>query len=144
MTDTITTRAVVPSTIPVRVNAERSLWLRISEPEVRIASPTFIGSLVAEGFDRVEARRLHRGIEAEDDADTNGEQKAGQHDLGRDDDRLLDELAHGLGEGDPETKPEHAAEQGDHDALHEELRHDVEAGGSQGLARPHLANAFVE
>jgi hypothetical protein len=39
MTDTITTRAVVPSTIPTRVRAERSLWLQISAAEVRAASP---------------------------------------------------------------------------------------------------------
>ena len=44
ITDTMTTSAVVPSTIPARVRIERSLWPRISATEVRTDSVRFIYS----------------------------------------------------------------------------------------------------
>ncbi len=44
----------------------------------------------------------------------------------------------------PSAEAQQSADDGDDDALHQELGHDVEARGAQGLARAHLTNAFVE
>src|SRR3989304_3115920 len=143
MTDTMTTSAVVPSTMPTSVRAERSLWARISASEVRTASVTYT-LLVPQGFDRVQARRADRGVEAEEDAHAHRERQAEQHDLRRQHHRLLDHPAHRGGEADAEAEPDEAAEDRDDDALDQELRHDVEAGGAERLARAHLAHAVVE
>src|SRR5512141_2054164 len=75
ITDTITTNAVVPSTMPTRVRAERSLWLQISAAEVRAASP-ICTLLVPQGFDGVEPRGADRRVEAEEYADRHREREA--------------------------------------------------------------------
>src|SRR5512135_3217109 len=143
MTETITTRAVVPSTIPTRVSVERSLWLQISAAEVRAASP-ICTLLVPQGLDGVEAGGPDRRVEAEEDADRHREHEAEDHVLGGHDHRLLDEAAHRVGEADPEAEAEEAARDRHHDALDEELGEDVEARGAEGLAGADLADPLVE
>src|SRR3990172_3806334 len=143
ITETITTSAVVPSTMPTSVRPERSLCARISAREVRTASVTYT-LLVPQGFDRVEAGGADRGVEAEEDSPRHGERQAEQHDLRRQHHRLLDHPAHRGGEAHPEPEPEQAAEDRDNDALHQELRHDVEPRRAERLARGHLAHALVE
>src|SRR5512139_3221450 len=113
MTDTITTRAVVPSTIPTRVRAERSLWLQISAAEVRTDSP-ICTLLVPQGFDGVEAGGPDRGVEAEEDPDRHREHEAEEHVLGGHHHRLLDEVAHRLGEPDAEAEAEETADDRHH------------------------------
>src|SRR5262245_35691364 len=97
MTETMTTRAVVPSTIPSRVSIERSLWLRISATEVRTDSETFT-LLVPQGLDGVQPRRLDGRVEPEEDADEDREAEAEGHDGWGQHHRLLDEVADHLGE----------------------------------------------
>src|SRR5512143_3552151 len=143
MTETMTTRAVVPRTIPTRVRAERSLWLQISAAEVRAASP-ICTLLVPQGFDGVEAGGADRGVEPEEDPDRHREDEAEEHVLGSHDHRLLDEAAHRVGEADPEAEAAEAAHDRHHHALDEELGEDVEPGGAEGLPRAHLADPLVE
>src|SRR5512134_1382165 len=138
ITETITTSAVVPSTMPTSVRPERSLCARISASEVRTASVTYT-LLVPQGLDRVEAGGADRGVEAEEDPHPHGERQAERHDLRRQHHRLLDHPAHRRGEADAEAEPDQAPEDRDHDALHQELRHDVEARRAERLARAHLA-----
>src|SRR5512134_3315115 len=78
MTDTITTSAVVPRTMPTRVRVERSLWLQISAAEVRAASP-ICTLLVPQGFDGVEAGGADGRIEPEEDPDRHREGEAEHH-----------------------------------------------------------------
>src|SRR5512143_2242189 len=120
MTDTITTSAVVPSTMPTRVSVERSLWLQISAAEVRAASP-ICTLLVPQGLDGVEAGGPDRGVEAEEDPDRDREDEADDHVLDGHDHRLLDEVAHRVGEADAQAEAEQPARDRHHHALDEEL-----------------------
>src|SRR3990172_12974397 len=127
ITETITTSAVVPSTIPTSVRAERSLWARISASEVRTASVTYT-LLVPQGFDGIEARGADGGVEAEEDPHRHREEEADQHVQRGHHHRLLDEGAHGGGEADAEAEAQKAAHHPHHNALHHELGQDVETG----------------
>src|SRR3990172_6233886 len=143
MTDTMTTSAVVPSTMPTSVRAERSLWARISASEVRTASVMYT-LLVPQGFDGIEARGADGGVEAEEDPHRHREEEADQHVQRGHHHRLLDEGAHGGGGADAEAEAQKAAHDRHHDALHHELGQDVETGRPQRLARSHLTDPLVE
>src|ERR1700693_1422534 len=91
--------------------------------------------LVPQGFDRVEARGLHGGIEAEEDADRERDHEADQdrpeRGLGRE---RVEGLLDGGRDGDADADADRAAEKRQSRRLGQELQHDVAAEGAHRLA----------
>src|SRR6202162_2501756 len=98
------------------------------------------GVLVPQGFDRVEARGLHGGIEAEEDADRERDHEADQdrpeRGLGRE---RVEGLLDGGRDGDADADADRAAEKRQSRRLGQELQHDVAAEGAHRLADADLS-----
>src|ERR1700682_3489368 len=150
--DTIAMTVATPTTIPRMVSPARSLWARTARnakrtfsPKPRRKAPAGAATrlLVPKGFDRIEARGLHGGIEAEEDPDRERDEKSDDH---RPRGRLrrqsiecpLDEG----GDRDSEDHPDRTAQDRQRRGLRQKLEDDVAPESSDGLPDPDLARSL--
>src|SRR6266849_4889961 len=165
ITATTATRNPTDTMIPSSVKNERSLWLHAVWRAWRMASergmglqnsgmrdawvrgriphpPSRIPLFVPQRLDRIEPRRLVRGVQAEHDPRERGGHEGGDHRAERHvrrdrremGDREGDEAAHQHSHG--------AAHEGQGRGLDQELPQDFAAGRAQGLADADLPGAL--
>src|SRR5436190_2762566 len=109
----------------------------------RILPTTNRWLLITERLDRVEAGRLPRRIEPEEDAD-GGREAEGQHDRIRRDQRPpLGEVADRTRAGETGRDTDQAADHRERDGLDEELHEDVSALGPTAIRNPILPRPSV-
>src|SRR6266581_5578953 len=142
--DAMAMTVAIPMTTPRMVSPERSLLTRSWSTAIRHPSRMEWRAMLlgAQRFDRVEARRAVRGVDAEHDAHTDAEAERHGHRPPR----------HAGGQGGSEldersepaagNEPGNAAEQRQDGRLREELASNVAPGGAERLEDPDLAGAL--
>ena len=99
-------------------------------------------SLVAKRVDRVELRRLPRGIDAEEETDAHGEGEGDEDRRRRDDGLEVAELGDDDGYGAAKPNAQDSTDDAHDDGLDEELQHDVAEGRAERLPYADLARAL--
>ena len=99
-------------------------------------------SLVAQGFDGVEAGSFPGGIKTENDADGSGDRDGGEHAFGTGFDRPLEMGLHHQSGTASEQDPDDTADQTQQDRFNQKLLEDVAGTCADGHAQADLARAF--
>src|SRR5919197_893989 len=149
MSDVMPTIDVMPMTTPSTVSAERILLARSVSHDMTMISDsspvrTVFMLFAPQGFNRIEFRRAHRRVEAEEEADERRDadperdrprlHRRGQRRQLADDDR----------ENEPEAGAEHAAEGRQRDGFGQDLPDDVAPARAERLAQPDLAGPLAD
>src|SRR5712671_4279882 len=142
--DAIAMTVAIPMTTPRMVSPERSLLIRswssaITQPSRMEWRAMLLG---AQRFDRVEARRPQRGVDAEHDADDHAHAQRQDHGPQRHARRQRGGDLDQRGEGSSGEQTGAAAQHREHDRLGQELAPDVASRGAERLADPDLPRAL--
>src|SRR5713101_7331872 len=142
--DAIAMTVAIPMTTPRMVSPERSLLIRswssaITQPSRMEWRAMLLG---AQRFDRVEARRPQRGVDAEHDADDHAHAQRQDHGPQRHARRQRGGDLDQRGEGSSGEQTGAAAQHREHDRLGQELAPDVASRGPERLTDPDLPRAL--
>src|SRR2546428_8517050 len=146
--EAIAITVATPITTPRIVSAERSLLARscstaMSQPSDTEWSFTGPVSFVSQRHYRIEPRRPHGGIHAEDHTHTGAEAERHHHGPEGDPRREGRDQAHDPRERHTARKPQHPAQRRERHRLGEELVADVPRPGAERLTDADLAGALV-
>src|SRR5947208_3764434 len=148
MSDVIPTIDVMPMTTPRTVSAERILLARSVSKDMTTISEsrpvrTVFMLFAPQGFDRIQFRRAHRGIQTKEQSDERGNADAHRHGPRLDRGRKRRQLADDHRKDETKAGAEHAAERRKRDRLRQDLPDDVAAARAEGLSQPDLARALA-
>src|SRR5205809_3579607 len=115
---------------------------RISNPPTYPRRARSKSSLVTQGLDRVQARRLSGRIKAEEDSHRPGKAKGNEDRFELDQGAPLGDIGGAVGTRQTQADPDQPPDEGQRDGFHEELAQDVSAPGSHGHPQPNFSGSF--